>query len=77
MMNYFAVNFCTELSTLMLADITEITPDYVRVYLKRLRDRFDEARLRVGVETPGKDVFCTRRRDGAFVHILKAHVRFI
>jgi hypothetical protein len=76
MMNCFAINFGTELSTLDLADAAEIAIASVRVYLSRLRARYDEARMKVGVDVPGREVFCTRRKDGAFVHILRARVLF-
>jgi len=76
MMNYFAIHFGTELSTLTLAEMANITVSSVKVYLRRLRARFDEAKIKVGVEIPGSEVFCTLRRDGAFVHILRARVLF-
>jgi hypothetical protein len=76
MMNYFAINFGTELSTAMLAEAADITNCSVRVYLKRLRDRYDEARVKVGVDILGRSVFCTMRKDGAFVHVLKTRTLF-
>jgi hypothetical protein len=76
MMNCFAINFGTELSTLTLAETAEIAIASVRVYLSRLRARYDEARMKVGVDVPGREVFCTRRKDGAFVHVLRARVLF-
>jgi len=75
-LNYLAIHYGTEISTRTLAEVADITEASVRVYLNRLRARFDEARLKVGVEIPGKDVFRTFRRDGAFVHILRARVMF-
>jgi hypothetical protein len=76
-LNRFAVSCGTELSTLTLAEVADITVGSVRVYLSRLRARFDEARIKVGVNTPGSEVFCTRRKDGAFVHVLTARVIFL
>jgi hypothetical protein len=76
MMNYYAINFGTELSTSILAEAADITDSSVKVYIKRLREGFDEARIKVGVEIPGRSVFCTRRKDGAFVHVLRARVVF-
>lgn len=77
MMNYFAIHFGTELSTADLAEATETTLVSVRVYLDRLRERFDEAARKVGVTIAGKDVFCTFRKDGGFMHVLRARVLFI
>lgn len=76
LMNYFAVNFCTELSTAGLAEVADIALASVRVYLARLRARYDEARLRVGIDTPGTSVFFTKRKDGGYVHMLRARVLF-
>ena len=75
--NYMAIHYGTEISTRRLAEVADITQPSIRVYLNRLRARFDEARLKVGVEILGKQVFCTIRRDGAFVHILRARLRFV
>jgi hypothetical protein len=77
MMNNFVINFGTELSTSTLAEVSDITLSSVRVYLNRLRARYDEARIKVGIDMPGREVFCTRRKDGAFVHVLKARVIFV
>lgn len=74
--NYLAIHCGTELSTRTLAEIADITEGSVRVYLNRLRARYDETRLKAGVEIPGKEVFRTFRRDGAFVHVLSARVLF-
>jgi hypothetical protein len=76
MMNFFAIHFGTELSTLTLAEVADITAAYVRVYMGLLRAGFDQARVKVGVEIPGREVFCTFRRDGAHVHVLRARVLF-
>jgi len=76
-MNCFAINYRTELSTADLAETADKTLASIRVYLERLRDRFDEAAQRVGVTVAGKNVFCTVRKDGGFVHILRARVLFI
>jgi len=75
-LNYLAIHSGTEISTRTLAEVADITEAWVRVYMRRLRSRFDEARLMVGVEIPGKEVFRTSRRDGGFVHMLSARVMF-
>jgi len=75
-LNYLAIHYGTEISTRTLAEVADITEAWVRVYMRRLRNRFDEARLMVGVEIPGKEVFRTFRRDGGFVHMLSARVMF-
>lgn len=75
-LNYMTINHGTEISTRTLAEVADITEASVRVYLGRLRARFDEARLKVGVEIPGKDVFRTFRRDGGYVHVVIARVVF-
>jgi hypothetical protein len=75
-MNCFATNSNTELSTGRLAEGADITVQSVRVYLSRLRDGYDKTRAMLGVNVPGYKVFCTVRRDGAFVHVLKARVVF-
>jgi hypothetical protein len=77
MMNAFAVNFGTELSTAELAETADILVGSVRVYLMRLRAGYEKAREKVGVCVPAKAVFCTLRKDGGFVHVLKARVVFI
>ena len=74
--NYLAIHYGTEISTRTLAEVADITEASVRVYLSRLRTRYDEARLKVGVEISGKEVFRTFRRDGAFVHVLSVRVLF-
>lgn len=76
LMNCLAINFGTELSTSALAEVADITIGSVRVYLNRLRARYDEARIKVGVDIPGREVFFTKRKDGAFVHVLRARVIF-
>jgi len=76
-LNYLAIHYGTEISTRTLAEVADITEAYLRVYMRRLRARYDEARLRVGVEIPGKAVFRTFRRDGAYVHVLLARVMFV
>jgi hypothetical protein len=73
---FMAVHFGTEISTRTLAEVADIREAWVRVYLSRLRTRYDEARLKVGVEIPGREVFRTFRRDGGFVHVLNARVIF-
>lgn len=74
--NYAAIHYGTEISTRTLAEVADITEASVRVYWGRLIARFDEARLKAGVEISGKEVFRTFRRDGAFVHLLNARVMF-
>jgi hypothetical protein len=74
--NYVAIHFGTAISTRTLAEVADKTEASVRVYWGRLIARFDEARLKVGVEIPGKDAFHTFRRDGAYVHMLCARVKF-
>jgi hypothetical protein len=76
-LNCFAINFGTELSTADLAESADITLASVRVYLDRLRERFNEAAQKVGVTIAAHDVFCTFRKDGGFVHLLRARVLFI
>ena len=76
MMNQFAINFGTELSTSRLAEACDITRFSVPTYLNRLRAGFDFARIKVGVDIPGNQVFHTMRKDGGFVHILRARVLF-
>jgi hypothetical protein len=75
-MNYFAVNFGTLLSISMLAEASDITIGTGRVYVKRLRDGYDEVRAEAGVDIPGQEVFYTSRKGGAFVYTLKARVLF-
>jgi hypothetical protein len=75
-LNYLAIHYGTEISTRTLAEVADITEASVRVYLSRLRTRYDEARLKVGIEIPGKEVFRTFRRDGDNVHMLDARVKF-
>ena len=75
--NHMAVHYGTEIATPTLADLADITEASVRVYLSRLRARFDEARLRVGGGISGKEVFRTVRRDGGYVHLLNARVKFL
>lgn len=76
LMNYFAVNFGTELSTISLAEVADIAVASVRVYLARLRARYDEARSKIGIDIPGSSVFFTERKDGSYVHMLRARVLF-
>jgi hypothetical protein len=77
LMNFFSINFGMELSTVQLAEAADLTLAYVRVYLNRLRQRFDEAAMNAGLTISGKDVFCTYRKDGGFVHVMRAKVLFI
>ena len=77
LMVYLAVNARTLHSTLQLADAADISIGYVRIYLARLRRAYDEARLKVGVQYPGKDVFWTGRVNGEYGHQLKANVFFV
>lgn len=77
LMNFVAVNHGVELSTADLAEAIDATLVSIRVYLDRLRERFNEAAQKVGVLIAGKDVFCTFRKDGSFVHLLRARVLFI
>jgi hypothetical protein len=77
MMNAFAINFGVELSTNELAEAADILSGSVKVYLMRLRAGYDEAREKVGVKIPGNVVFCTMRKDGGFVHVLRARVVFV
>ena len=76
LMNYFAINYGLELSTADLAEAIESTLVSIRVYLDRLRRKYDEAAQKVGVTIAGKDVFYTIRNDGGFVHVLRARVLF-
>lgn len=76
LVNYFAINFRTELSTVDLAEAADTALEYIRVYLERIRERFDEAAGKAGTTIAGKDVFCTFRKDGAFVYVLRARVLF-
>jgi hypothetical protein len=59
-----------------LAEVADISEPYVRVYLHRLKSRYDQARMKVGVGIQGKEVFRTFRRDGGYVHVLSARVMF-
>jgi hypothetical protein len=74
--NCMAIHYGTEISTRTLAEVADITDRYVRVYMHRLKSRYDQARKKVGVEILGKEVFRTFRRDGAHVHMLNARVKF-
>lgn len=74
--NFATIHYGTEISNRTLAEVADITEPSVRVYWARLIARFDEARLKVGVEIPGKEVFRTFRRDGGYVHVLNARVIF-
>jgi len=77
MMNCLAINFGTGLSSAMLADAADISLSSVSAYLVRLRAGYDETRVKVGVDIPGREVISTARKDGAYVHTLKARVLFI
>lgn len=74
--NHFAVYRNHWLSTMRVAEAADISLASVRVYLDRIRAVYDETRKRVGVDIPGSDVFWTGRKDGAYVHVLKARVLF-
>lgn len=56
--------------------MTYIKIGYVRIYLARLRQAYDEARPKVGVPYPGKDVFWTGRVNGEYGHQIRANVYF-
>lgn len=76
-MNCLAINFCTELSTTRLADAGSIAAQSVKVYMMRLRAGFEISARRAGLDFLGYKVFCTVRKDGAFVHVLRARVLFV
>ena len=59
-----------------MAEAADISLGYVRVYLNRIRAVYDKTRIIVGVDIPGVEVFWTGRKDGAYVHVLKARVLF-
>ena len=76
-LNYLAINFGVEISTEKLAEIAGITVSSVKVYLQRLRAAIELAARNAGSPVPGQEVLCTFRKDGAFVHVLRARVLFI
>jgi len=76
-MNHFAINFGMEIPTETLAEVAEITISSVKVYLRRLRAGFEVSSRRAGLYISGENVFCTFRKDGAFVHMLRARVLFV
>jgi hypothetical protein len=77
LMNYFAINFGVEISTETLAEIAGTTVSSVKVYLKRLRYRLELASENAGVAISGRQVICTFRKDGGYVHVLRARVLFV